>query len=159
MRCARHILWGMSSGLPYVGPPGPWESPRRVQNVLSCDTPVIEEGPWSFSCKTRMWWGTDRDTVESYVGTTGIHQDCPRKPRPFGHAGSWGPRMVAGCPGLRAGTEGEGGVVPFLFYQQVFPLGPIEKCQEPLPRCLRAKTVTVTAVIILMSNNYYCPRC
>lgn len=57
---------------------GPLGSPRRVQNVLSCDTPMIEEGPWSFSCKTRTRWGMD-----GYVVTTGVHQDCPRKPGPF----------------------------------------------------------------------------
>lgn len=82
MRFEAHFV-GNELWAALCGAPGPWKSPRRVQNVLSCDTPMAEEGAWSFSCKTRMWWGTDRDTVDSYVVTTGIPQDCPRKPGPF----------------------------------------------------------------------------
>ena len=102
-------MWGMSSGLPCAGPPVLLGSPRKVQNVLSCDIPMIEEGPWSFSCETRTWWGMDKDSIDSCVGTAGAHQDCARKPAPFrAHWIVWPPEWWMGIQGSAGDRRGRG---------------------------------------------------
>lgn len=54
-----------------------------MQNVFSCDKRMTEEGPWNFSSQARMRWRVNKDAVNNYVVTTGVNQDCPRRPGPL----------------------------------------------------------------------------